>query len=179
MAPNSSSVARKREKGEEREKEDRRQCEQQRESCLMMKGDPLISSSRDTRQTERGEDTPLTPPPTHASSYLRSFTLSSQPISRELLINTHALSLQPVTSSARISVLKDNLTPVWVATTLWEFNIAVLMSDMTYSILTLLLGQKNVSLAQDLSSLRRSGELSFTDLLGDFNPVQTKKKKKK
>lgn len=94
-----------------REKEDRRQCEQQRESCLMMKGDPLISSSRDTRQTERGEDTPLTPPPTHASSSLQSFTLSAQPISRELLINTHALSLQPVTSSARISVLKDNLTP--------------------------------------------------------------------
>lgn len=83
------------------------------------------------------ENTPLTQPPTHASSSLWSFTLTAQPISREPLINTHATSLQPVTSSARISVLKDNLTPVWVATTMQWCNLDIyIMADMKYSILT-------------------------------------------
>lgn len=89
-----------RERRRERDRTDGRQCEQQRESCFMMKGDPLISSSRDSGQTEREGGHAPDPTP-------EAFTLSALPISRELLINTHASSVQPVTSSARMSVSKD------------------------------------------------------------------------
>lgn len=124
-----------RERRREREKTDGRQCEQQRESCLMMKGDPLISSSRDSRQTEREGGHAPYPTPDSSSSSLWAFTLSARPISRELLINTHATSLQPVTSSAQISVLKDNLTPVWAATVLWGGGIVLfLCSWLTWKI---------------------------------------------
>ncbi len=73
---------------------------------------------------------------------------------------------------------EDNLTPAWVATTLWGFSIAVLMSDMRYSILTLLLGKKNGLLAQDPSSLEGQESCVSQICLVIFTPVQIGKTNK-